>query len=105
MNPDFIQPLVDGTDVNRHIGHRSVDKRDPLGGRDQGEELIRGTPAALMISQARTAEPPVASIGSTSRASVTRGEPGTCCNTRWAAASLRRGTDRCARPRPRATGR
>ena len=75
--PHFIQPFIDRADVNRHIRHRSLsDARSPPVRRSRRAASIAGTPAALTISQARTAEPPVASMGSTSKASVTRGETG-----------------------------
>ena len=87
-------------------GIASAIRAIPSGAAIRERSLSRATPAALRISQARTAEPPVASIGSTTRATVIRGRGGELVVILGRPERrARRGRGRCARPRPRGSGR
>ena len=87
-------------------GIASAIRAIPSGAAIRARSLIRGTPAALRISQAWTAEPPVASIGSTTRATRDPGPGGELVVILdRPERRARRGTGRCARPRPRGSGR
>ena len=73
MKPTSLRRLVDRADVDRRRRAWPRESRAiPSGAARIERYLSRATPQALRISQAWTAEPPVASIGSTTRARPTR---------------------------------
>ncbi len=62
--------------MDRHIGIGWGEALHALAGGNQADELIRRAPQRSRMSTAATAEPPVASIGSSTRQTSTVGLTG-----------------------------